>query len=54
MVTRLKMKDSMMTILPGEFWILERSLLLGRVGQIGSSDAALVKAVWDSRVKPQF
>ncbi len=33
---------------------LERSLLLGRVGRIGSSDAALVKAVWDSRVKPQF
>ena len=33
---------------------LERSLLVGRVGQIGSSDAALVKAVWDSRVKPQF
>jgi mRNA interferase MazF len=33
---------------------LERSLLLGRVGQIGPSDAALVKAVWDSRVKPQF
>ena len=33
---------------------LERSLLLGRVGQIGSSDAALVKAVWDLRVNPQF
>ena len=33
---------------------LERSLLLGRVGQIGSSDAALVRAVWDLRVKPQF
>jgi mRNA interferase MazF len=33
---------------------LERSLLLGRVGRIGSSDATLVKAVWDSRVKPQF
>ena len=33
---------------------LERSLLLGRVGQIGSSDTALVKAVWNSRVNPQF
>jgi mRNA interferase MazF len=33
---------------------LERSLLLGRVGRIGPSDATLVKTVWDSRVKPQF
>ena len=33
---------------------LERSLLVGRVRQIGSSDAALVRAVWDLRVNPQF
>ncbi|AFZ06655.1 hypothetical protein Osc7112_2191 [Oscillatoria nigro-viridis PCC 7112] len=33
---------------------LEKSLLLGKIGQISQPDAAEVKRVWDLYVKPQF
>ncbi|MEG4495753.1 type II toxin-antitoxin system PemK/MazF family toxin [Microcoleus sp. F10-C6] len=33
---------------------LEKSLLLGKIGQISQPDAAEVKRVWDWYVKPQF
>lgn len=33
---------------------LEKSLLLGKIGQISQADAAAVKQVWELYVKPQF
>jgi mRNA interferase MazF len=33
---------------------LEMSLFLGKIGQISSSDAQEIKAVWELRIKPQF
>ena len=33
---------------------LESSLLLGKVGQVSTSDAKVIKEIWDSKIKPQF
>jgi mRNA interferase MazF len=33
---------------------LERTLFVGRVGEIGARDAATVKQIWASHVAPQF